>query len=601
MCDSAVALPAVSPNESGSTKAPGSLLSWVSSNRSKQDRGEQVILESEGHGGRRRRPLLFGRYAAIAIVVVLSIPALVCGLYFGLARARRVSRATSTVDLGYSKYQGSQADNGVSQWLGVRYAQAPVDDLRFRAPRDPVIDGTVWPADKRKPVCHFSPSSSLDTSHSEDCLFLNVFAPTDTRGTLHPVFVFIQGGGFNELVEPDLDGNKLINAADHDLVIVTFNYRVGLYGFLASREVEADGDLNTGLLDQRKVLQWVQKYIHLFGGDPKHVTIGGGSAGAASVGLHLSAYGGRNDNLFHAAAAESQSFGQQLTVAESQYQYDALLQRVGCHNTTDSLGCLRRTNIQVLASNNPDVPFPHGPGYNPVFMWSPVIDGNFTTDYTYSLFAGGKYVKVPSIFGDATNEGTVFTPPRLNTMADVITFLSDNFPKLTAAHHRELEILYPVAEQYPGRGAYWKTGANAYGEMRYVCPGIFLSASVASTTTPSWNYRWDVLSSDNAKSGIGVPHDAAGASIWGYSGPPDNVLTPLMQAYWTSFIRTYSPNTHKLDSAPTWEMFGSGVVDENGMRLHIPNQPEMVSMGRPPPDQITRCRYLNSIGPSIAQ
>jgi carboxylesterase type B len=77
------------------------------------------------------------------------------------------------------------------------------------------------------------------------------------------VFVFFQGGGFNGLSAPNLDATKLIEASDHDIIVVTFNYRVSAYGFLASKEVLADGDLNVGLLDQRKVLQWIQKYISL--------------------------------------------------------------------------------------------------------------------------------------------------------------------------------------------------------------------------------------------------------------------------------------------------------------------------------------------------
>lgn len=95
-------------------------------------------------------------------------------------------------------------------------------------------------------------------------MFLDVYAPTENlTETLHPVFVFFQGGGFNSLSNPNLNGSSLINAGDLDIVVVTFNYRVGMWGFLASQEVQENGDINVGLLDQRKVLEWIQKYIHL--------------------------------------------------------------------------------------------------------------------------------------------------------------------------------------------------------------------------------------------------------------------------------------------------------------------------------------------------
>lgn len=115
--------------------------------------------------------------------------------------------------------------------------------------------------------------------------------------------------------------------------------------------------------------------------------------------LQLSAYGGRDDGLFHASVAESQSFGAQLTVSESQYQYDGLVQRTGCAGTYDTLACLRGLDVKVIAENNINMPTPGGAGGTPVYMWSNVVDENFTTDYTYKLYAAGQYVKLPAIFG----------------------------------------------------------------------------------------------------------------------------------------------------------------------------------------------------------
>jgi carboxylesterase type B len=112
----------------------------------------------------------------------------------------------------------------------------------------------------------------------------------------------------------------------------------------------------------------------------------------------LTAYGGRDDGLFHAAAAESQSFGPQLTVAQAQYQYDSLVSRTGCSDSDDTLQCLRDLPIETLQAANTNIPYPGGVG-NPLYMYSNVIDGNFTTDYTYKLISEGSFIKVPVIFG----------------------------------------------------------------------------------------------------------------------------------------------------------------------------------------------------------
>jgi carboxylesterase type B len=313
----------------------------------------------------------------------------------------------------------------------------------------------------------------------------------------------------------------------------------------------------------------------------------------------MTAYAGRDDNLFHAAAAESQSFGAQLTVSQSQYQYDALVSRLNCSSASNTLQCLRKVDIKTLATNNINIPTPGGAGKTPLFMYSNVLDGNFTTDYTYKLFAEGKFVHVPSIFGDDTNEGTIFTPSKINNYTDMNNFLKNNFVNLTSAQLDTIDTYYPNNNgvQYSGRGAYWRTAADAYGEMRYNCPGINVSAAIDSAGIASYNYHWDVLSAANNASGLGVTHTAELHSIWGDSASPDSALIPMLQAYWTSFIRTKNPNTYKLKSAPTWTVFNGTDMQ----RIHFVNDPAQVGMESVPQDQRNRCVYLSNIGISIGQ
>lgn len=105
-------------------------------------------------------------------------------------------------------------------------------------------------------------TNSTDETLSEDCLFVNVFAPARANAKSKlPVYFFIQGGGFNSNSNPNFNGRGLIHASGGNIVVVNFNYRVGPYGFLASREIQEKASLNNGLKDQLKALEWVQKYI----------------------------------------------------------------------------------------------------------------------------------------------------------------------------------------------------------------------------------------------------------------------------------------------------------------------------------------------------
>ena len=258
------------------------------------------------------------------------------------------------------------------------------------------------------------------------------------------------------------------------------------WGFLASEEVLADGSVNNGLKDQRKALEWVQQYISLFGGDPGHVTMGGDSAGAQSVDLHVTAYGGRDDGLFHATAAESQSFSGLRTVAQNQFAYDNLVIRTNCASAEDTLACLRNPSAKELQKQNINTPFP-GAQNPPLYMYGPTLDYDFISDYTYRAYAEGKFVKVPAIGGDDTNEGTIFTPMDAANISDSDTFIKDQFPAISLSQLRVWNELYPVkgTPEFPDAGRYWREVSKGYGVRKTptavlqtpTCPTVLITPS----------------------------------------------------------------------------------------------------------------------------
>lgn len=384
---------------------------------------------------------------------------------------------------------------------------------------------------------------------------------------------------------------------------------MGPYGFLAGSEILKGGSINNGLKDQRKALHWVSKYIKSFGGNPGHVTLGGASAGAQSVVLHLTAYGGRDDGLFHASVAESQSFPPLRSVDESQYAYNNLVIRTECASQTDTLACLRSKSAAELQAVNINTPYP-GAQEAPLYMYGPVLDYDFVSDLTFRAYAEGKYVKVPAIYGDDTNEGTIFAPKNTSSLAESNIFLQSQFPNLTLMQLNELNELYPVegTPSFPKSGRYWRQISDVYGDIRYTCPGIYVSRTYASDSIPNWNYRWNVIDPEADADGTGVTHTIELVAIFGPTntggvGPKsyqrggiNHASVAVIQAYWTSFIRSYDPNTHKKPGTPSWDQWTRS--NDNRRLMFQTNNTKMESI---PADQEKKCDYLSSIALSQKQ
>lgn len=214
--------------------------------------------------------------------------------------------------------------------------------------------------------------------------------------------VFFQSGGYIRNASPDINGTGLVTASNNSIVYVNFNYRVGLFGFLAGKEIKEDGDLNAGLLDQRFLLKWLQEHIEEFGGDPEHVILHGESAGAGSVALQLVAYGGKDEGLFVGAIAESVFMPGLPEPDDLQYQFDRVVNATDCSEEDDTLACLRKMKSSDLQAQNIKAPF-DGRDYRSYFYWAPTTDGDMFPDFPSKLYEKGEFVKVPLLTGSCTN------------------------------------------------------------------------------------------------------------------------------------------------------------------------------------------------------
>lgn len=203
-------------------------------------------------------------------------------------------RADLQVTTSYGAVQGATSDleSGVTVYKGIPFATPPVGELRWTAPTSPanwsgVLNATSFGADCAQSYSALGVFSSGSYDISEDCLYLNIWTPSNATSTSNlPVFLWIYGGRFEGGAGsvPTYDGSHL---AAKDIVVVTFNYRMGPFGFLAHPELSAESGHNAsgnyGLLDQIQAINFLQEVVADFGGNPDHITVGGQSAGSASA------------------------------------------------------------------------------------------------------------------------------------------------------------------------------------------------------------------------------------------------------------------------------------------------------------------------------
>ncbi|EJT78180.1 para-nitrobenzyl esterase [Gaeumannomyces tritici R3-111a-1] len=490
--------------------------------------------------------------------------------FLSLAAWHPVQAVDSLVDLGYTKVQGVAESGGATRWLGVRYAAPPVGALRFAAPIDPEpTNGTVEDGSNFRPIClpraasDFTNQPNKRFTVAEDCLFVNIFAPTNATATSKlGVMLQLQGGGFQSNSNANFNGSDL--AAFGNIIVAQINYRVGPFGFLQSKEVKEGASLNNGLKDMIQAAKWLKQHVDKFGGDPDQIVAVGDSAGATAVQLLLAAWADEDPKtaMIKGAILESTSVATIRTIEQGQEQYACLLNATGCTTATDTLACLRAANSSALQAD----PCQFNPGFDDDLIKSPSL----------ARFDQGLYLKVPTIVGTCAEEGTKSVPKGINTTAEALTFFnSQAFGALSNASLALLDKAY-LQKQQPdftgavdangksvGAGPLWRQMSVGFGDFREHCITARVQNAQARDGVRTYNYRFAVRDEEQERLGFGSYHTVELNAVFGPNNtdgaPPksyaaeNKAIVPITMAYWASFVRSLDPNKFRLAGSPEWK------------------------------------------------
>jgi len=437
-------------------------------------------------------------------------------LILALFATTPVAAQQVTIDSG--ALDGATAD-GVASFKGIPYAAPPLGERRWAAPA-PVArwteprDATRFGAD-----CMQNPVPG-DVSHgapmAEDCLSLNVWTPEATASARLPVMVWIHGGGFvaGSGALATTDGTQL---AKRGVVVVTFNYRLGRFGFFAHPALGEAA--NWGLMDQIAALTWVKRNIAAFGGDPANVTIFGESAGGESV-ARLMASPVANGVFAKAIAASGGGRDRWPALAEAQTKGGAFAAKVGAAD----LAALRalpadtvRGGITILNKEE-------------AFYSGPVTDGTIVPGHADMVFAAGKQARIPFIGGSNDDELGFMPGPFLPMVnGPVLKELGDGA--------KMVNIAYGSDE----RAARYLAGDAIFGE-----PALALAGRHARSGAPTWLYRFGYVTESKREPGKGAAHASDVPFQFGNlpadASAADRAAAVRIMSYWTRFARTGNPN-----------------------------------------------------------
>jgi len=446
-------------------------------------------------------------------------------------------------------------DDAAREFLGIPYAAPPVGALSWRPPQPARPWAGIRNARAFGHVC--AQTGSLDTgvpstSDFENCLFLNVYTPKRETGRRPlPVMVWIHGGGFTGGAGSIYD-SKVI-AAKGNAVVVTINYRLNAFGFLALPSLDnesadhSSGDY--GLMDQQAALRWVRANARAFGGDPHNVTIFGESAGGASVCANMASPTARG--LFQRAIAESGCTFLSQTKEQAEASGATFAAALGCTDPATAAGCLRAKPVaQILKAAD-------------AFSWGPVTGGSTLPLSPLEAFQRGQYTHVPLLQGTNHDEGRFFVGFEFD-IAQGHPMRPAQYPKVVAAQFgtsdaKKILAEYPLTNYKSPDLAY----AAVFTDAEFSCPALLADSLTARSGVYAYEFS-DPHPPNDFPIHFSFPLGAAHSTELQYvfqriplldTIPPFTkaqlALSDLMIGYWTRFAATGSPNGAP-GNAPYW-------------------------------------------------
>jgi para-nitrobenzyl esterase len=485
-------------------------------------------------------------------------------------------------------------DHTATVFRGVPYAAPPVGDLRWRPPQPPPGWEGTRRADRFSPMCPQAPTEAaatgVDVPMSEDCLNLNIWTGADYREERRPVLVWIYGGGFRggTGAHPRYDGENL---ARDGLVVVTFNYRLGAFGFLATPELSEESEHrssgNYGLLDCVAALRWVRDNIAHFGGDPGRVTIAGQSAGAGMV--NFLAMSPLAKGLFHRAIAQSHARharDPELRYLSTSYRLPSDAESAGdryarAHGASTAHE-LRSLHWRKLIDGHHPVDASvdtKGPASPPLFR--PVLDGWALPAGYDETYAKGLQNDVDYLTGNNLDESGAVpeamvaalrgwrraarpgSPPVNVTLEQHVAAAQRKFGPLA----EEFLRLYPATTDDEAARASSRAARDNSRISTWLWGVDWTRHAVGTVHTYFWTHRAPARDTGPRRAGHGSEIDyvfrnpADGTGAW---TEDDHTVARTVSAYWTNFVATGDPNGSGVPRWPAFSPDAAAVMEIGG-------------------------------------